>query len=80
MIHFKRAKVLAAGVNSPMNKGILAVADGTNPNVISVTCLDPTGNTTTITYRILANTSQILPVYVRSWTQTSGTTLVYELN
>ena len=80
MIHFKRAKALAASTVSPMNKGILAVADATAPNVISVTCLDPTGGTTTITYRILANTSQILPVYVRSWTQTSGTTLVYELN
>lgn len=79
MIHFKRAKALAAGVTSPMNKGILATADTAN-STITLTCLDPTGNTTTITYRILANTSQILPVYVRSWTQTSGTTLVYELN
>lgn len=78
MIHFKRAKVLASGVVSPMNKGILVTAGASNVT-LTLTCLDPVGNTVTVTAAVLANTSQFFPLYVRSWTS-PGSPSVFELN
>lgn len=78
MIHFKRAKVLASAAVSPMNKGILVTAGGT-ATVLTLTCLDPVGNTVTVSAAVPANTSQFFPLYVRSWTGTNNPS-VFELN
>lgn len=77
MIHFKRAKVFATGTNSPMNKGILVTA-GT-ATALSLTCLDPNGALVGVTASVPGGTTQIFPLYVRSWTGTN-TPSVYELN
>lgn len=78
MIHYKRAKVLAAGAISPMNKGILVTAGGTAP-VLTLSCIDATGAAVTVTYTLLANTSQFIPLYVKSWTGTNSPS-VWEMN
>jgi hypothetical protein len=80
MIHFKRAKALASGVTSPMNKGVIITNNNASPSVVTLTALDPTGNSTTITYMMPANTTVVLPLYIRSYTASGGTITVVELN
>lgn len=79
MIHFKRAKVLASGVVSPMNKGILVTATAVSAAALTLVCLDPVGNTVNVTVNVPQGTSQFFPLYVRSWTGT-GSPSVFELN
>jgi len=78
MIHYKRAKVLASGAISPMNKGILVTVDAT-ASVLTLSCIDANGTAVTVTYRVPANTSEFIPLYVKSWTGTNTPT-VWEMN
>jgi hypothetical protein len=77
MIHYKRAKVLASGVNSPMNKGILVTTGAAS--ILSLTCLDPNGAAVGVTYSVPSTTSEFIPLYVKSWTGTNTPT-VWEMN
>jgi len=77
MIHYKRAKVLASGVNSPMNKGILVTTG--SASTLSLSCIDPNGSTVGVTYSVPLNTSEFIPLYVKSWTGTNTPT-VWEMN
>lgn len=76
-MNYKRAKVFPTGTVSPMNKGVLVTA-GASPSALSFTCMDPNGALVGVTGSVLANTSQIFPIYVRSWTGTN-TPNVFEL-
>lgn len=78
MIHYKRAKVFTTSTNSPMNKGIL-VTTGVSASTLTLTCLDPNGGNVTVTYAVPANTSVMIPLYVKSWTGTNSPS-VWELN
>ena len=80
MIHFKRAKALASGATSPMNKGVIITNNNASASIVTLTALDPTGNSTTITYMMPANTTVVLPLYIRSYTASGGTITVVELN
>lgn len=77
---YRRLKALAASTNSPANKGLLLTIANSGATV-AFTCLDPTGNSVTVT--LVFNTGNVIfPVYTRSWVRTAGTGTVtaYELN
>ena len=79
MIHYKRAKVLASGAISPMNKGILVTTGGSGA-ILNLVCLDPNGATVGVTYGVpTTNSSEFIPLYVKSWTGT-GSPTVWEMN
>ena len=80
MIHYKRAKVLATGVNSPTNKGILATATTSTPTVLTLSCLDATGTAVSVVYNITGPASAFIPLYVKSWAATGGAISVWEMN
>ena len=77
MIHYKRAKAFTTGTNSPMNKGILVTT--TTASDLTLTCLDPNGGNVSVTYKVPANTSVMIPLYVKSWSGTNAPN-VWELN
>lgn len=78
MIHYKRAKVLASGAISPMNKGILVTTGGSS-SILSLSCIDPNGAAVGVTYAVGTGSSEFIPLYVKSWTGTNSPT-VWEMN
>jgi hypothetical protein len=77
MIHYKRAKVLASGAISPMNKGILVTTS--TASVLTLSCIDANGAAVTVTYNVPLTSSVFIPLYVKSWTGTNSPS-VWEMN
>lgn len=81
MLTFKRVQALAATVNSPVNKGVLFNNIGAK-GTLTLNTIDANGSDVAVTYLIAAETSVIVPFYIKSWAIASGAvgTTAFTLN